>query len=103
MTLNFTSIYLYVCVGVFIYVYLPHLITWQSEDNKEIDKEASRAKLENLRAERLKREETERKRTEALLAKVRGDPIPEEKKLESTVIQRYNSQFNPHLARQNKL
>ena len=66
-------------------------------------KAASAVKLENLRAQRLKREETERKRAEALLAKLRGDPVPEEKKTEPAITQRYHSQFNPHLARQNKM
>ena len=59
--------------------------------------------LEKLRAERLLREQTEKLRTEALLAKLRGDPIPvvlkEEPKLPFQ--QKYHSQFFPELARQN--
>ncbi|KAJ9582186.1 hypothetical protein L9F63_003473 [Diploptera punctata] len=73
-----------------------------SEDGGEMDRAASAVKLENLRVERLKREEAERKRAEAVLAKLRGDPVPEEKKSEPIITQRYHSQFNPHLARQNK-
>jgi hypothetical protein len=68
-------------------------------------------KLEKLRAERLLREKVERAKADKLLAKLRGDPDPEEiKKAEETkkaeqqprpVKQKYNSQFNPAIARQN--
>ncbi|PSN48763.1 Leukocyte receptor cluster member 1 [Blattella germanica] len=70
-----------------------------SESEEEQDKAS---KMQQLRAERLKREEAEKKRSEALLAKIRGDPIPEGKPSEPAMSQRYHSQFNPHLARQNK-
>ena len=58
-----------------------------------------------MRAQRLKREQEERKRTDALLAKLRGEPDPETAKSDAVpaLTQRYHSQFNPHLARQNKL
>jgi hypothetical protein len=61
--------------------------------------------LEQLRAQRLKREQEERKRSEALLARLRGEPDPNVAKPDDVpaVTQRYHSQFNPHLARQNKL
>lgn len=61
--------------------------------------------LDKMRAQRLKREEEERKRTDALLAKLRGEPDPKIAKSDPVpaVTQRYHSQFNPHLARQNKL
>jgi len=61
--------------------------------------------MEQLRAQRLKREEEERKRSEALLARLRGEPDSAAAKSDAVpaMTQRYNSQFNPHLARQNKL
>lgn len=59
--------------------------------------------MEKLRAERLLREQSEKLRTEALLAKVRGElmPVvaPETPKL--AIKQKYNSQFFPEIARQN--
>ncbi|XP_006868377.1 PREDICTED: leukocyte receptor cluster member 1 [Chrysochloris asiatica] len=56
--------------------------------------------LDQLRAERLKREAAERARAEALLARVRGE-APQEDLLEETDERRrsYNSQFHPQLAR----
>lgn len=72
----------------------------ESEDDSE--KEAKRMKLENLRRERLKREEDERKRTEELIAKLNAPKIPIEKKEPKIGYRRqYNSQFNPELAKQN--
>ncbi|PNF29980.1 Leukocyte receptor cluster member 1 [Cryptotermes secundus] len=62
-------------------------------------------KLEQLRAQRLKREQEERKRSEALLARLRGEPELDTTKSDDVpaITQLYHSQFNPHLARQNKL
>ncbi|KAG8520548.1 Leukocyte receptor cluster member 1 [Galemys pyrenaicus] len=57
--------------------------------------------LEQLRAERLRREAAERARAEALLARVRGR-VPQEDQPEEEADdrhRRYNSQFNPQLAR----
>jgi hypothetical protein len=77
----------------------------QHADESESSLTKDATKLEHLRAQRLKREEQERKRSEALLARLRGEPDPEANKSDivSSITQRYHSQFNPHLARQNKL
>lgn len=70
---------------------------------KEEIKSQSSTDIEKLRAERLLREQSEKLRTEALLAKVRGEPmpvvVPETPKL--AIKQKYNSQFFPEIARQN--
>ncbi|XP_046396018.1 leukocyte receptor cluster member 1 [Ischnura elegans] len=72
----------------------------------EDSQEERKAKLERLRQERLKREAVEAEKARALIAKAKGEPIEEskEKKAETDLLfpsQKYNSQFNPHLARQN--
>ncbi|XP_048186173.1 leukocyte receptor cluster member 1 [Perognathus longimembris pacificus] len=57
--------------------------------------------LDQLRAERLRREATERARAEALLARLQGrapQGEPEEEETDDRR-RRYNSQFNPQLAR----
>ncbi|XP_004456715.1 leukocyte receptor cluster member 1 [Dasypus novemcinctus] len=57
--------------------------------------------LDQLRAERLRREAAERARAEALLARVQGGPPQEDQPEEETDERRrrYNSQFHPQLAR----
>nr|XP_004671621.1 leukocyte receptor cluster member 1 [Jaculus jaculus] len=61
--------------------------------------------LDQLRAERLRREATERARAEALLARVQGrvpqEGQPEEEETDERR-RRYNSQFNPQLARRSR-
>lgn len=60
--------------------------------------------IQKLREERLLREQSEKLRTEALLAKLRGDPVPTvtpKTPPKSTIKQKYNSQFFPEIARQN--
>ncbi|XP_011383949.1 leukocyte receptor cluster member 1 [Pteropus vampyrus] len=62
--------------------------------------------LDQLRADRLRREAAERARAEALLARVRGGAgAPEEQQPEEEADdrrRRYNSQFNPQLARRSR-
>ncbi|XP_078601276.1 leukocyte receptor cluster member 1 homolog [Branchiostoma floridae x Branchiostoma japonicum] len=56
--------------------------------------------IEQLRAERLKREAEERAKTERLMALRRGEaPKPTEEEVMETSKFRYNSQFNPDLVR----
>lgn len=73
---------------------------------KEFEKKEteSNINIEKLRAERILREQSEKLRTETLLAKVRGEPVsvvPPEITKQPTIKQKYNSQFFPELARQN--
>ncbi|XP_076247257.1 leukocyte receptor cluster member 1 homolog [Calliopsis andreniformis] len=72
---------------------------------KEKEKvEKSSVDIQKLRAERLLREQSEKLRTEALLAKLRGDPVPvvaQETAPKPSIKQKYNSQFFPEIARQN--
>ncbi|XP_065351758.1 leukocyte receptor cluster member 1 homolog [Cloeon dipterum] len=76
-----------------------------SKDDDSDSPKAQPVSIEKLRAERLAREQAEKARAAALLAKINGTPLPEEpkpKKAETNQIkQKYNSQFNPHIARQN--
>ncbi|CAG0896888.1 unnamed protein product [Darwinula stevensoni] len=75
----------------------------ESSDSSSSDSEAEKkAKLEVLRMERLKREAEERSRAERLLAADAKEPEkPAQDPREPVVAQKYSSQFNPHLARQN--
>lgn len=78
-----------------------------NEDKDVIEK---REKLLKLRSDRLKREQIEKARTELLLTKING-PIESSKSLLASkpmtaavplpVKQKYNSQFNPEIAKQN--
>lgn len=64
----------------------------------ETDDRQNSVNLDELRAERLKREEKEKLRAAQVLAKLRGETVPEPKPV---IQQKYNSQFNPHIAKQN--
>jgi len=72
----------------------------QHRHRTESAKPAKSKSIEELRAERIRREQQERHRTEQLLAKmhsgaaaVASEPIADERQ------RRYNSQFNPDIAR----
>lgn len=81
----------------------------KKEKHKHLEKKEVRSQtsvdVEKLRAERLLREQSEKLRTEALLAKVRGEPVPvvapEPATPKFVIKQKYNSQFFPEIARQN--
>ena len=68
-----------------------------SDSSDDEDRKSSNEMLRKMRAERLAREAAEKKRTLELLCG------PREKKADTQIPQKYNSQFNPQLARQNKI
>ncbi|XP_072947147.1 leukocyte receptor cluster member 1 homolog [Epargyreus clarus] len=57
-------------------------------------------KLQQLREARLKREQQEKQKTEMFLTQLSGGPVSSTEKV-NKVTPKYNSQFNPELARQN--
>lgn len=74
----------------------------KKKKDKEEDKNKKKLALEILREKRLKREREERLRASQLLAKINGEPIEAPKPpSKPTIVQKYNSQFNPYLAKQN--
>lgn len=72
-----------------------------SSSGDEAERRIKEQKLRLLREQRLKREKEEKARADKLLAKMRGEEIVEPEKEPPQFQQKYNSQFNPHLAKQN--
>ncbi len=73
------------------------------DSEKSQPSSSSSKSMQQLRAERLRREKEERLKTQNLLAKMRGEKVPEEKEVETDERKmRYNSQFNPDLVRVRK-
>merc|ERR1719312_1189149 len=74
-----------------------------SSGSDDVKKSEARSNLEKMRRERLERERKEREKADRL---VYGEPEVESKEEQSDrkgKSQKYNSQFNPEFARQNKL
>lgn len=75
----------------------------KKKKEKEKDKEEKEFNLQKLREKRLKREREERFRASQVLAKING-VVPVEvpkQQPKPIIVQKYNSQFNPYLAKQN--
>uniref|UniRef100_A0A0R3RS83 Rap-GAP domain-containing protein n=1 Tax=Elaeophora elaphi TaxID=1147741 RepID=A0A0R3RS83_9BILA len=68
------------------------------EQSSELEESSKKQKLEKLRQERLDREAKERKRLTSLLT-----PSKSNKEENGRNVAKYNSQFNPALARQNQI
>ena len=73
-----------------------------STDSEVEAKKKAKTNLEKLRRERLERERVEREKANRLLY---GEPVQEKSSQEElkSKAQKYSSQFNPEIARQNKL
>ncbi|XP_050351611.1 leukocyte receptor cluster member 1 homolog [Nymphalis io] len=74
----------------------------KNQKSKHKNKDDLKKKLQKLREARLKREQQEKYRTEMFLSKLNGT-APEKEKDEKIpkIKPKYNSQFNPEIARQN--
>lgn len=80
-----------------------HSSSDSTDSSDEELKRLKQQKLEVLRIERLNREKVEREKAENLLRKLRGETEPKQQPPEiKNYKQRYNSQFNPEIARQNQ-
>ncbi|GBM73642.1 hypothetical protein AVEN_195935-1 [Araneus ventricosus] len=84
---------------LFIYKKVDDKKARKNEDKKESCKKLS--KLEELRAKRLKRETEEKQRAQKFLESFRKGPSQPEPVILDDRARQYNSQFNPHLARNN--
>ncbi|CAL1295633.1 unnamed protein product [Larinioides sclopetarius] len=84
---------------LFVYKKVEDKKACKNEDKKESSKKLS--KLEELRAKRLKREKEERQRAQQFLENFRKGPSQPEPVILDDRARQYNSQFNPHLARNN--
>lgn len=75
----------------------------KKKKEKGKDKETQKLILEKLREKRLKREREERFRASQIIARMNGiEPVEVTKpQLKPPIVQKYNSQFNPYLAKQN--
>lgn len=78
-----------------------HKDTKMIKNSKHIDKSEKESILQKLRETRLKREQQEKYKTELFLSKLSGIQTDEKKDERPKVLPKYNSQFNPELARQN--
>lgn len=79
------------------------VLSTRSKETPAPPKQPSGSKtIEQLRAERLKREKEERAKTEKLLAKLRGEKVEEDKPPADEREMKYNSQFNPDFVRKRK-
>ena len=89
-------------------MYFYFLFQTESDFERKADEKFEKEqKLAKLRQERLKREEKERLRTNHVLY---GTPLEDKNKTDKLSSEnktdggrKYSSQFNPHLAKQNKL
>lgn len=78
-----------------------HRKSCSDESEADEEKVEKMRKLEVLRAQRLKREREEKARAEQLLARIKGEGAEVKKVAAESRIGKYNSQFNPEIAKQN--
>lgn len=85
--------------GKEIFLYEKGKESSKSPSKKEQTKKLS--KIEELRAKRLKREAEEKRKSQAFLENLRKGSSESEAVVLDDRLRKYNSQFNPHLARNN--